>query len=103
MPAELSAKQKKYLKAAAHRARLKPLVQVGKEGLHPGVFKSLEDTLKHHELVKVRIACEDRDEFQLLTQELVEGSGATLVGTIGRIATLYQQNPEKMRYSLPMS
>ena len=54
----LSTKQK-HLKGLAHP--LKPVVMLGNNGLTEGVLAEIEQALEHHELIKVKIASEDRD------------------------------------------
>ena len=55
----LSTKQKQHLKGLAHP--LKPVVMLGNNGLTEGVLAEIEQALEHHELIKVKIASEDRD------------------------------------------
>lgn len=54
----LSTKQKQHLKGLAHP--LKPVVLLGSNGLTEGVLAEIEQALEHHELIKVKIATEDR-------------------------------------------
>lgn len=54
----LSTKQKQHLKGLAHP--LKPVVMLGNNGLTEGVLAEIEQALEHHELIKVKIASEDR-------------------------------------------
>ncbi len=55
----LSTKQKQHLKGLAHP--LKPVVLLGSNGLTEGVLAEIEQALEHHELIKVKIATEDRE------------------------------------------
>lgn len=58
----LSTKQKQHLKGLAHP--LKPVVLLGSNGLTEGVLAEIEQALEHHELIKVKIATEDRSVRQ---------------------------------------
>lgn len=54
----LNNKQKQYLKGLAHS--LKPVVLLGQHGLTEGVLAEIDLALNHHELIKVKVASEDR-------------------------------------------
>ncbi|MCX7154261.1 MAG: YhbY family RNA-binding protein, partial [Proteobacteria bacterium] len=54
----LPAAERKALKARAHP--LKPVVMIGDAGLSPGVLAEIERGLASHELIKIRVASEDR-------------------------------------------
>lgn len=55
----LTKKQVQHLKALAHH--LNPVVMIGNNGLTEGVLAETEVALTHHELIKVKIAGEDRE------------------------------------------
>ncbi len=56
----LSNKQKQYLKGLAHS--LKPVVQLGNNGLTEGVLAEIDVAITHHELIKVKIPTDDKEE-----------------------------------------
>ncbi len=89
---DLNSKQIKRLKGMAHS--LSPLLTVGKEALSEGLLIEADACLEHHQLVKAKIHCEDREEFQGLSLALAEATESSLVGTIGRIA-IYFRPPRK--------
>lgn len=82
----LSTKQKQHLKGLAHP--LKPVVLLGSNGLTEGVLAEIEQALEHHELIKVKIATEDRE------------TGACNVQVIGKTLVLYRPTKER-KISLP--
>ena len=53
----LSNKQKQYLKGLAHS--LKPVIQLGNNGLTEGVLAETDIALNHHELIKVKVPTDD--------------------------------------------
>ena len=93
---ELNKKQIKYLKAQAHS--LKPVVRVGQHGLSDAVYKELEIALDHHELVKIKIAAEDRDTREKMLLALSDKARAQIVQRIGGMVVLYRQNHKKPNY-----
>ncbi len=86
-------KTRQHLKAKAHK--LKPIVMLGSKGLTPAVNREIDIALDDHELIKVRVACEDRDEKKALVAEICETAKAELVQLIGNIAVIYRKNIEK--------
>lgn len=89
----LSSKQIKYLRGLAHH--LNPVVMIGQYGVTDGVLKEMEQTLKHHELIKVNLRCDDQSELQDLLLRVRESVKATLVQVIGHKAVFYRPSPEK--------
>ncbi len=70
----LSTKQKQHLKGLAHS--LKPVVLMGANGLTEAVLAEIEIALNHHELIKVKVASEDRETKQLIIDAIVRETGA---------------------------
>lgn len=96
----LKGSQRKFLRGLAHG--LKPLVQVGKEGVSPSVLDGINRALEAHELVKVQIMAE-RDLRQMMVGEIEVGARADCAGTIGKMAIFFRQqdDPEKRKITLP--
>ena len=88
----LSTKQKQHLKGLAHP--LKPV------GLTEGVLAEIEQALEHHELIKVKIATEDRETKTLIVEAIVRETGACNVQVIGKTLVLYRPTKER-KISLP--
>lgn len=88
----LSGKNKRALRGRAHH--LNPVVSVGAAGLSDSVLAELEVALVDHELVKLRIAADDRKQRQLMIDSLCQRSGAELVQCIGHMAVIYRKRPE---------
>ena len=99
--AELTGAQRKYLRGMAHY--LKPLVQMGKNGLTDGVIQSIDEALDIHELIKVRIADPGGQKRERLSHEIAERTHSEWVGMVGFVVTLYRQqaDPEKRTIDLP--
>ena len=94
---ELNSKQRKFLEKEAHD--LSPLVIIGGAGLTDGVIDMVDNSLFHHELIKVKFN-EYKDEKIDLTNEICQKTNATLVRVIGNVAILYRpaEEVEKRRY-----
>lgn len=86
----LSNKQIKHLKGLGHH--LKPVVQVGKEGLTPSVIEAVEKELLNHELIKVKLGqnCEvSKNDAPAI---ISDATHASVVMLIGKTILLYKQN-----------
>jgi len=78
------------LKARAQK--LEPVIKIGKSGLTDGLFRSLDEALGHHELVKVKFA-DLKDQKKALTPQLVEKSQSHLIMQVGNVVVLYRKKP----------
>jgi len=96
---QLNEKQKKHLRGLAHD--LKPVIHVGNGGISAGLRAELNQTLEHHELVKVKIRVGDRDACKVAIDEMVEKSRASLVARIGNTAILFRRRERNPGIELP--
>lgn len=81
----LSPEQRREYRAIAHN--LKPVIIVGDKGLTENLQEELERALNDHELIKIKIASQDREARQQAVTELCAGAKAEVVQTIGKIAS----------------
>lgn len=96
----LTGSQRKWLRGQAHS--LKPIVQIGKQGLTDGTIRQVDEALDVHELIKVQ-AVVPREEKQEIASRLASQVEAEVAGHIGHVIILYRENPdpEKRIYELP--
>ncbi|PWB31183.1 ribosome assembly RNA-binding protein YhbY [Pseudomonas sp. SDI] len=88
----LNNEQKKQYKSIGHD--LKPVLMVAGNGLSEGVLAELERALADHELIKVQVKLEDREQRAEVIAELCKAGRAELVQTIGKMALIYRKNPQ---------
>lgn len=94
MPAtELSPVERQALKARAHH--LSPVVIIGDAGLTPAVLREVNIALSSHELIKVRVAGDDREARLEIYQAICTELGAAPVQAIGKLLVLYRPKPEE--------
>lgn len=89
----LSTKQKQFLKGLAHN--LKPVVLMGANGLTEAVLAEIELALNHHELIKVKVAAEERETKVLIVDAIIRETKAEKVQVIGKTLVLYRQSEER--------
>ena len=79
------------LKAAAQR--MKATFKVGKAGLSAQFLQSVDEGLKHHELIKVKFD-EFKEQKKELAPLLAEKTSSHLIMQVGNVVVLYRQKPE---------
>lgn len=87
---------RRRLRSAVHG--LDPIVQVGKEGVTPGLIKQLEQVLFDHELTKVKVSTECPDSRFEVAERIAAQPGVQVVQIIGRMVAVYKRHPDKPRY-----
>lgn len=87
--------QKKALRTIGHH--LSPIIIVSK-GLSDNIHAEIERALDEHELIKVKINTEDREDKKSLVSEICTTHKASEVQQTGNILLLYraakEQNPK---------
>ena len=105
MPAPTSPKKRalmpssplrRTLRAAGHH--LSPVVQVGKEGVTTAVVQQLDEALRAHELVKVKVGTESPEDRFEAAERMGQEAGAQLAQILGRTVLVYRRHPEKPRF-----
>ncbi|MGC9457384.1 MAG: ribosome assembly RNA-binding protein YhbY [Halothiobacillaceae bacterium] len=95
----LTRNQQKFLKAEAHH--LKPVVLLGQHGLTEAVLAEIDEALRVHELIKVRIPGQSREDKQAMVNRIARDCAAEAVQTVGHVATFFRANPDRPRLELP--
>ncbi len=99
MPIALTNAQARFLRGQAHG--LKAILQVGGKGISDAVVAEVDGALEHHELIKVKVAAEDREVRDQLVDEVARRADAALVQRIGHVAILYRPSRDHRRIVLP--
>lgn len=96
----MTGKQALFLRSLGHH--LEPCLIIGKQGVTPNVIKQISQSLKAHELVKVKIPQMDVAEERLeIAEALAASTRASLVQVLGRMVLLYLRNRENPKIILP--
>jgi RNA-binding protein len=98
--AELTSKQRAHLRSLAHP--LKPILQVGMEGVTDAFLASLEEAFNTRELLKVKVLEGAPADPRATADAIVGGLDEVEVAqTIGRTVVLYRPFPEEPEIRLP--
>jgi len=84
----LDKETRRALKARAHP--LKPLVQIGRNGLTPAALANIDHALADHTLIKVRFN-DHKQRKEELSQEIADKTRADIVDIIGHTLILHRE------------
>jgi RNA-binding protein len=98
-PAPLTGKQKSFLRSLAHK--LKPVVQVGRQGATEAVLAAVEVALERHELIKVKVAGESEVDVVEVAPALEKGTFSQVAQIIGHTVVLYRRRDKDPKIVLP--
>jgi RNA-binding protein len=90
--APLTPTQRRTLRASAHH--LQPVVIIGQHGLTPAVLHEIDLGLIKHELLKVRIFSDAREERESLLDRICLEMDCAPVQHVGKVLVLWRPNPE---------
>jgi RNA-binding protein len=76
------------LRSQAHH--LDPVVLLGANGLTNAVLHEIDRALNDHELIKVRVPSDDREELESIYAEVAEKLGAARVQMIGKLLIFWR-------------
>ena len=98
----LSGKQRRYLRALGHE--LRPVVQIGRDGLDDGLVAAVDRALTDHELIKIRLHTQgeaanlDRHDA---AAALAARTHSEVAQVLGHTVLLYRPHPEEPTIALP--
>lgn len=90
--AKLNNSQIKHLKGLAHD--LKPVVMIGDKGLTEAVMEEVKIALDSHELIKINIRADDREERNSMIEKIIKKTQSSKVQTIGGKLVIFKRCKE---------
>lgn len=91
--AELTLTRDERLELRARAHPLNPTVLLGNQGLTEAVMKEIDRALAAHELIKVRVPGDDREQREAIYQAVADALDAGRVQAIGKLLVLYRPRP----------
>ena len=88
---EISSEQRRALRARAHA--LNPVVAISQNGLTEAVLKEISVNLESHELIKIRVYGDSRDDRIAYYEQICEQLAAAQVQHIGKLLVVYRPAP----------
>jgi len=96
---ELRGKDRRHLRGLGHAIR--PAIQIGHAGLTVALAERANESLHHHELIKVRMLETAPDDVVTAALWLHHALSAAPVQILGRTILLYRPHPSKPTIRLP--
>ncbi len=90
----ITGKQRSYLKKMAHG--LEPAVYIGKAGITENVIREMNDYLRVHELLKVKIQDGCIIDAKTVANEAAAELNAEFVQAIGKKFSLYRRSDQNL-------
>lgn len=88
---QLSSAERRELRARAHP--LHPVVSIAENGLSAAVLKEIDTNLAAHELIKIRVYGDSRDDRLAYLERICNELGAAPVQHIGKLLVVYRPRP----------
>jgi RNA-binding protein len=95
----LTGKQKRFLRKESHH--LKPVFQIGKQGVHETFLNEISDVLEARELIKISVLQNAIEDSKTAGTFIAEKVNAELVQVLGNTITLYRPSKENPQLELP--
>jgi RNA-binding protein len=95
----MKGRERAELRSEAHH--LDPKVHVGVGGLSAQLITSLDDALRTHELVKVRLGKNADVKAKDAARSLALATSSEVIQVIGHTATFYRENPDLKKGDVP--
>ncbi|MDG1453197.1 MAG: ribosome assembly RNA-binding protein YhbY [Methylophilaceae bacterium] len=99
---KLNPKQISHLRGLAHN--ISPVVMIGNQGLTENILKEIEVNLNAHELIKIKVAGDDREARKTIYLSICESTNAIPVHHIGKQLVIYRASEtikEKNKIHIP--
>lgn len=88
---QLSSAQRSELRAQAHN--LNPVVSIAENGLTEAVLKEIDLNLNAHELIKIRVYGDSRENRLAYLEQICAQLNAATVQHIGKLLIVYRPAP----------
>jgi len=88
---DITSQERSALRAAAHP--LRPVVLIGDRGLTESVLKEIDLNLKAHQLIKVRVAGDDREARNTMLETICDTLSCASVHHLGKTLIIYRPDP----------
>lgn len=90
---QLSSDQRRQLRAQAHG--LNPVVSISENGLTESVLKEIESCLSAHQLIKIRVYGDSRENRDAYLEQICTQLGAASVQQIGKLLVVFRPLSEE--------
>ncbi|MDN6626193.1 MAG: ribosome assembly RNA-binding protein YhbY [Pisciglobus halotolerans] len=97
---KLTGKQKSFLKSKAHH--LKPIFQIGKNGLNDELIKQIGEAVEKRELIKINLLQNTAEEITDAANVIEEAIGGQVIQIIGRVIVLFKKSTQEKYHRISL-
>ena len=90
---DITSEERRALRARAHG--LNPVVSISQNGLSESVLREIAHSLDSHELIKIRVYNDQRDEREAYLKTICDQLEAAPVQHIGKLLVIWRPAPEE--------
>lgn len=95
----MNSKRRAYLKKISHGMR--PVIQVGKDGVSPALVQQVSETILKRELIKISFLDTMPEEPREAAEKILERTRSEFVSLVGRKLTIYKRNERQPVIEFP--
>lgn len=95
----LTGKQRRYLRSLGHE--LRPVVQLGKDGIDDGLVAAVEQALVDHELIKLKVGESANLDRHDAAETIAQRTHSEVAQVLGYTILLYRAHPDEPDIVLP--
>ena len=95
----MTSKQRAYLRSLANT--IKPVYQIGKNGLNENQIEAIDNTLEVRELIKVNTLVTTPEDITDIANEIATKTNCDIVQIMGNKITLYRKAKKNSKIELP--
>lgn len=94
----MTTKERAFLRSQA--MMMKPIFQIGKNGLSDNQINDISDALEALELIKISVLKNNDDEIIQMANEIANKTNSQLVQVVGSKITLYKKSEKAKKHIL---
>lgn len=95
----MTSKQRAYLRSLANT--IKPVYQIGKNGLNENQIEAINNTLEVRELIKINILITTPEDIYDIANDISLKTNSEIVQIMGNKITLYRKAKKNSKIDLP--
>ena len=92
---DITSEERRALRARAHA--LNPVVAISQNGLTEAVLREIAHSLDSHELIKIRVFNDNREERENFLKTICEQLDAAPIQHIGKLLVIWRPAPEEIQ------
>ena len=94
----ITSKQRAKLKSISHN--IKPIINIGKNGISDNLMIQINDLLEAREIIKIKILSNNLDKSKNLINSIIKETNSEFIQFLGNIITIYRKSKKNQKIEL---